>query len=481
MGFSGSAVKDFAEAPLGRLLFKCSWPALIAMSLNALYAVVDRTFIGYGCGVDSIAGLTLAMPIVMLFGAVGVLIGAGHSATLSVKLGAGDRVACEKLVGQLVAFKLLFFLTIVPLVYWQLDWILGLCGADRVTPQACSEARTYLRIVLFAHIFSHLSFGLSAMQRAEGSPVRSMFCMVVGFGLNLILDPIFIFGFRMGIAGAAWATNIAMFCSCLWALSGYWRKRTIVRFRLRRIGFYPNLLVKPLGIGLAPFLQQLMSSVIAAALTATFTRWMPDVASRTAQIASVGVFYAVLILVMMPIMGAQQGLQPIIGYNWGARNFDRVRRILLLGLGVTTVLTFIAWVVQVVPPFPRLMARLFISADKAAMVDLAAHDLQLSNCMIWCISINLVSSTYFQSVGKPMTAIVLSLLRQCVFLLPVIMFLPYFMDDKPLAIWLSMPISDVACCLFSCVPLWLHTRFLFRLHKRVDVRREKYDLAGSNQ
>ena len=461
-----NSLEELASGHTGRLLLKYSWPALVAMTLNALYAVVDRVFIGHGCGTDAMAGVQLAMPAMMLLTSFGPLIGVGHAAVLSIKLGEGDTDSAERLVGQTIALKLVLYAVLIPLLYVFLDEVLALCGASEVTAGAREAAKSYLEIILFSHLFSHLAFGLSALLRAEGGAIRSMMCMIVGFGTNLVLDPILIFVLDMGVAGAAWATNIAMAASCLWAFSAYWRGKTAVRLRLRRIWIYPDLLVRTLAIGLAPFLQQLMSSVIVASLQIAFAKWMPDEASRTAEIASLGVFSSVLILVFMPMLGAQQGLQPILGYNWGARNFKRVLAALKTGLVVTTVLTVLACVIQVVPPFPRLLAWLFVSSDNPALIDLAAHDLAVSNCMIWCISINVVATTYFQSIGRPLWAILLSMLRQGLTLLPIIWILPYFMDDKPLAIWLSMPVSDVVCNVATILPLYLHARFLARVRER---------------
>lgn len=466
-------LSEMASGSLGRLLVRFSWPALVAMTLNALYAVVDRVFIGHGCGVDAMAGVQLAMPVVMFLTAFGPLIGVGHSAVLSIKLGEGDSGTCEKLVGETIALKLLLYAVLIPLLYVFLEPVLALCGGDRVTPEAHAEAKTYLEIVLASHLFSHLAFGLSALQRAEGGAIRSMTCMIVGFGANLVLDPILIFGFGLGVAGAAWATVAAMTLSCLWAFGYYWRGKTVVRLRLKRIRVYPRLFLRTLSIGLAPFLQQLLSSLIIASLQLAFTKWMTDEASRTAEIASLGVFNSALILVLMPTLGCQQGLQPLIGYNWGARNYRRVLKTLHLGLAVTTVLTTIAFVIQVVPPFPTIIARLFVSADQTAIITLAAHDLQISNCMIWCISLNIVATTYFQSIGHPWTAVSLSMLRQGGVMLPVIWFLPSVMSDKACAIWLSMPISDVVCCLATVFPLMHHTRFLRKV-------RERRGLVGAN-
>ena len=433
------------------------------MSLNALYAVVDRFYIGQGCGEAAMAGLTLTFPVMMLFGAFGVFVGAGHASVLSIKLGENDFVACEKLVGELIALKLLFFFVLPPLVFFNLDTVLNWCGGAKVSAEAFDAARVYLKIVVFSHIFSHLAFGLSALTRAEGGAVKSMMSLVVGFGTNLVLDPIFIFGFGMGIEGAAWATVIAMAASFLWALRYYLTGRTVVLLRWWRIGFYRDLLWRTTSIGFAPFLQNLLGALINVSLAAAFAKWAADEASATTQIASLGVFQSVLILTIMPVMGAQQGLQPIFGYNWGARNFRRVRETFFLGFWVTTVLCVLACAVQVVPPFPTWLAGWFVSSESPALLKIAAHDLMVSNCMIWCISVNVVATTYFQSIGHPMTAVVLSTLRQGVILIPCIWLLPHLMDDHTLAIWLALPISDILCQLATVPPLWSHLHFLSRV------------------
>ena len=436
------------------------------MSLNALYAVVDRFYIGQGCGEAAMAGLTLTFPVMMLFGAFGVFVGAGHASVLSIKLGENDFVGCEKIVGELIALKLLFFFVLPPLVFFNVDTVLDWCGGSKVSAEAFAAARVYLRIVVFSHVFSHLAFGLSALTRAEGGAVKSMMSLVVGFGANLVLDPIFIFGFGMGIEGAAWATVIAMAASFLWALRYYLNGGTVVLLRWWRIGFYRDLLWRTTTIGFAPFLQNLLGAAINVSLAAAFAKWAADEQSATTQIASLGVFQSVMILTMMPILGAQQGLQPIFGYNWGARNYRRVKETLVLGFWVTTALCVLACAVQVVPPFPRWLAGMFVASDNPALLGIAAHDLMVSNCMIWMISVNVVATTYFQSIGHPLTAVVLSTLRQGVILIPCIWILPHFMADRTLAIWLALPISDILCQLATLPPLFLHLRFLSRVRSR---------------
>ena len=315
------------------------------------------------------------------------------------------------------------------------------------------------------------------MMRAEGNAVNSMVCMIVGFGANLILDPILIFGIDlpshriklrpMGIEGAAWATNIAMFLSFTWAARYYLCGHSAVRFRFRRIGFHRGSMAKPIGIGLSPFLQQLMGALINLSLAAAFGYWAEDSASATKQIASLGVFQSVLILVIMPILGTQQGLQPIFGYNWGARNFARVRETFMLGFWITTVLCVLASVIQTVPPLPKMVARLFVDSANTSLLATAAHDLTVSNCMLWTISVNVVATTYFQSIGHPKTAIWLSMLRQGVCLLPCIWILPYVgartgFFTPELGVWLALPVSDVLCQLATLPPVFSHIRFLSR-------------------
>ena len=468
---------ELATARLGPLLFKYSWPALVAMSLNALYSVVDRFYIGCGCGEDAMAGLTLAFPVMMLLGAFGIFVGAGHSAVLSIRLGEGNIRACEKLLGQRVAFKLVFFVILPPLIFFNVDTVLGWCGGDKVSPGAFAAARNYLRLVVFSHLFSHLAFGFSAMMRAEGNAVNSMVCMIIGFGANLILDPALIFGFdfricgmrmpAMGIEGAAWATNIAMFLSFAWAARYYLSGRSAIRFRFREVRFHRELLAKPVGVGLSPFLQHLMGALINLSLAAAFGHWASDEGGATRQIASLGVFQSVMILVIMPILGTQQGLQPIFGYNWGARNFSRVRDAFILGFWITTALCVIASAIQVIPPLPRMIASLFADSSNTDLLETAAHDLTVANCMLWTISVNVLATTYFQSIGHPRTAIYLSMLRQGVCLLPCIWILPFVgyrtgFFAPEFGVWLALPVSDVLCQIATLPSVFSHIRFLSR-------------------
>ena len=458
MASAQGQLRELGEGRLGPLLLKLSWPALVSMTLNALYNVVDSVYIGHGCGDNALAGITLTFPIMMALGAFGPLIGLGHGAILSIRLGQKDRVGAEKALGECIALKLLLFLVLPPLIFAHLEPIIRFVGGSGVKPEALAAAIDYLRIVVWSHVFSHLAFGLSACMRAEGSARYSMSCMVVGFGVNLVLDPVFIFGLGMGVKGAAWATVVAMLASCLWAFRFYVSRRSVVRLRLRRIRIYSDIVWRTLGIGMGPFLQQLAGAAIAASMNMAFRTYMPDVDARTVEVASAGVFHRVVLTIVMPVMGVQQGLAPIIGFNWGARSYDRVRRTVLLGLATTTALTCVACLATVCAP--RLLVRCFVDSASLELIAAATRDMRLSNCMIWCISLNIVATTYFQSIGKPKTAILLSLLRQVICLIPCIWLLPLLIDDSAFAVWLAMPISDVLACVATMPPFLSHMRFL---------------------
>ncbi|MBO7165985.1 MAG: MATE family efflux transporter [Kiritimatiellae bacterium] len=468
---------ELEKAPLGRLLFAYSWPALVAMTLNALYVVVDRFYIGYGCGEEAMAGLTLTFPFMMLFGAFGVWIGVGHSSLLSIKLGEGDYSATEKILGEMVALKTLLVLILPPIVFFFLDPLLLAVGGKDVSPGVLSQAKIYLQLVLFAQVFSHHAFGLSAAMRAEGSAFSSMVCMIVGFGANLILDPLFIFskhvefslfekvfsfnlGFGMGVAGAAWATNIAMLLSCVYAFGFYLRKKSVVKLRLSCLRVYLQYVTRAMKMGTPPFLQHLMGSLINFSLQMALAMWAADKAEATLNIAALGVFQATVILFVLPVFGLQQGVSPIFGYNWGARNYLRVREVLILGVIVSTCLVTLACLVNVL--FPEVIAKMFSDGKGGAFVLQTAKVLRISNCLLWCIGLNITMTTFFQSIGRPWMAVVLSLLRQCICLLPCIWLLPLFLEDKILGVWLATPASDILACIATLPPFILYLRFLKR-------------------
>ena len=452
------------------LLWKFAWPALVTMTLNNLYNAIDRIYIGHGCGQEAIAGLTLTTPVMMVMSAFGPLIGVGSSTIISIKLGQKDMAGAERTLGQCVALKLLLGVTVAPALFLCLGPILRAMAGGGVTEGALRQGRLYLNIVVLFHFLAHLAFGLSACMRSEGSPVSAMRCMMIGAFANLLLDPLFIFdriplggaslpGLGLGVAGAAWATNVAMALAALAALRHYTGGRSVVRLRLRNVRVYRDLVPRVLAIGLSPFLMQFVGSTINFSLNHAFARWCATPEEGTVQIAAFGIFQTVAMLFFMPSMGVQQGFGPIIGYNWGAKNLARVRRALDLSIRITSAIVASACAAQLL--LARPLAWCF--ADVPGITDAGAFAIRVGNCMIWCIGLNVAATTYFQSVGRPRTAILLSLLRQFIVLLPCVWILPHLLPVSPvLAIWLALPLSDVLAFLATIPPILRERRALRR-------------------
>lgn len=453
--------RPLAEGKIGKLLIDYSWPALISMTLNALYSVVDRLYIANGCGEDAIAGLTIAFPVMMVFVSVGVFIGLGHASLLSIKLGQHDREGAEKTLGECVALKLLAFFILPPLAYLFMDEIIALSGGATASAGAATAAKQYLGITLISHFFSHLAFGLSSAMRSEGAARRSMLCMIIGFGTNLILDPLFIFTFGWGIAGAAWATVISMFASMCVALHYYLGGKSAVKLRICRIRIHRGIFSRAAAIGTAPFLQQLAGALINLSLAAALGFWAESKDEATVQIAALGIFQTAMMIFIMPVLGIQQGVAPIIGFNWGARNLGRVKEALLLALKLITAVCTCAALIQTL--CSESLAKLFAENGNDRLVQTGAYALRVSCCMLWCIGLNITMTTYFQAIGRAKTAILLSLLRQLICMLPCIWILPIFCTPRELGVWLTMPCSDILACL-ATIPFFIkHLRFLGRI------------------
>lgn len=447
---------------IAHLLREFSIPAIIGTVVNALYNVVDRLFIGLGCGRDAIAGIGLSFPFMIILVAFGTLVGVGSGALLSIKLGERDRVAAEKVLAQFITVTLIIFLTLPFVGVSFLDHLLERFGG---TPEAIPYARQYLRIVLFGNVFAHLSFGTSNLIRAEGNAKRSMACMLTGAILNIILDPIFIFGFGMGVAGAAWATNIAMFCSAAYALWHYVSGQSIVRLRLRRAGIYPRMLVSVFAIGLSPFAIQIMTSLVTIAFNRSFLRWSPDSADATAEIAAMSIANGVIFLLLMPVFGLTQGMQPIVGYNYGAQLYPRVNAAYrhcmkiatLFGLVISLVSIFAAWpIVRCFTHDPHLIA-------------VGTRGLRIYGCAYIAVGAPMTTIAYFQAVGRPAFAIGLSLLRQGGMLLPLIILLPRVWGVP--GIWAAAPCSDILAAIVTTVVIIIELRHLRRLSGTTDPSR----------
>jgi len=442
-----------------QLLKEFSIPAIIGMVVNALYNVIDRLYIGQGCGLDAIAGVALAFPFMVILVAFGTLIGVGSGALLSLKLGEGNRSDAEKVLGQCVAVKILFGLTLPFIGLYYLDDLIRVFGG---TPEAIPYAHDYLRIVLFGNVFAHLSFGLSNLMRSEGNAKQSMRCMILGAVLNTLLDPVFIFGFKMGVSGAAWATNIAMFCSAAYAFHHYLSKNSVVRLRLTRIRIYPEMLMRVFAIGLSPFAIQLMGGLVNISFNKTFLKWAATTQAATIEIAAMGIANSVLFLLLMPIFGLTQGMQPIVGYNYGAKRFDRVGDAYTLCIKISTALCFLITVTVLSLAWP--IVRCF--THDPALLHAGTRGLRIICCLFTVIGMPIVTISYLQSVGRPALGIILSIIRQFFLLIPLIFLLPHVWGIT--GIWTASPVADVISSAITAFVVIVELRHLRRLQAGTD-------------
>ena len=450
-------LKRIGEERVRTLLREFSIPATIGLLVNALYQVVDRFFIGQGCGSEAIAGVSLAFPFMAVLNAFGMLIGIGSSSLLSILLGEHRLEEGARVVGQTIAVKVLFFITVPFLMLLFLDPLLLACGA---TPEAMPSARSYLRIVLVGNLFSHLSFGLAGLLRSEGAAQRSMWCMAIGAVLNIVLDPLFIFCFDWGVAGAAWATNLSMFATCVYAISFYLRRKTAVPLHLRNIRIFPKLLGPALAIGLSPFLLQVMMGVVNVSFNRMFLIWAPSTEAATVEIAALGIVVTVVTLALQPVFGVTQGMQPIVGYNYGAKNYQRVYDCYWLSIKVATLI--LAGVTALLLLFPDEVFRFF--TRDPVLIRSGARSLRIYACMFFAIGMPIVTMNYFQSIGRAYVSIALSLFRQLVVLVPMVLLLPLAWGVT--GIWIAAPASDLIGALVADIVTCFELRRLKWLKER---------------
>ena len=420
------------------LLFSFSIPAIVGMVVQALYNIVDRIYVGQGVGHIGLAAIAVTMPLLMTNMAFSVIVGVGSNALFSIKLGEGRRDLVEKIMGN--AFLLLFLvplLVILPCLIFPRQ-ILSAIGT---TPDLLPYSERYLRILMYGGVFAAMSPGINHFIRSDGHPRTSMFTQLLGAVLNTILDPIFIFVFHWGIEGAAWATVISQFVSFVWVMSYFNSSITPLRFKVRAMRLELGLVIKILAIGFAPFSMQMAMNVMNLVLNKQLLRYGGDMA-----VAVIGIVYSIIIMIMMPLQGINQGAQPIIGFNNGARNIDRVRTAYWLAVRFATIFVTAGWLL--IELIPGVFVRLFNSSDPELIL-LGSRALRLCSAMMPIIGFQVITSNYFQAVGKPLQSTVLSLSRQFLILIPLLYILPPFWGV--LGVYAALPLADVISFVISII------------------------------
>lgn len=424
------------------LLVRFSVPAIVGMLVQALYNVVDRIFVGNGVGSLGLAGLTVSFPVMLVQMAFAMLIGLGATALISIRLGENRQDEAEQIMnnalGMLVLISIIF--TVVGISF--LDPLVRLMGAsDAVLP----HARDYLSIILYGTIFQTVSFGLNHMIRAQGHPKTAMATMLIGAITNIILDPVFIYIFGWGTAGAAFATVLSHFVSFVWVLSFFLRGKSQLKLDLRKFHKIKwSYVLQIISIGFAPFAMQLAGSLQNLVLNQSLATYGGD-----AAISAMGIVFSVNTIFLMPIFGINQGSQPIIGYNYGAVKYKRVKQAFLYAAAGATFLSTLGFLATRIVPLQ--LAQLFGRHD-AELMELAVQAMRVVMVTFPVIGLQIVGANFFQAIGKPKQSAFLSLSRRVLLIIPLLLILPRFLGLR--GVFLAYPFSDLVAVLITVWMLW---------------------------
>jgi putative MATE family efflux protein len=444
--------KQLGEEKVSKLLLKFSIPAIVGMLVNALYNVVDRIFIGNGVGPLGIAGITIGFPIMLVIMAFGMLIGIGANSLISIRLGEQKKKEAELILGNAMVMLIGAAMVISSIGLIFIEPLLRVFGASTAV---LPYAKDYLSIILWGTVAQTLGFGMNNFIRAEGNPRIAMFTMLIGAILNTVLDPIFIFVFGWGIKGAAIATVLSQVVSAAWVLYHFLGGRSTLKVHAINLKLRLKIVVKIVTLGAAPFLMQLAASVLNAIMNKSLTIYGGDTA-----VSGMGIVMSITMLILMPIFGINQGAQPIIGYNYGARKYDRVKKALKLAVLAATTVASIGFLVTRV--FPSQLVAMFNRTDEN-LLNFGTRAISVYLVFLPIIGFQIVSANYFQAVGKPKHASFLSLSRQVLILIPALLILPGFFGLDGLL--MAGPTADMISSIVTGI-------FLFRELRQLDTRHE---------
>lgn len=430
-------INRLGTGKIGRLLWDYSIPAVVGMLVMSLYNVIDRIFIGQGVGTDAITGLTITFPVMNISAAIGVLIGAGSSARVSIMLGAKNKRGAEMALGNSLTLIIVNACIYITVMWIFLDWILMKFGASEAT---LPYARDFMRFILPGMLVMNIGFSLNNVMRASGYPVKAMTSMFIGAGCNLILDPLFIFVFDLGIKGAALATVISMSIFTIYVLAHFIDKKSTLHFTSGCFRLKTEIVLAIIGIGAAPAMVNLASCFINAIVNNSLLKFGGDNA-----VAAAGIYTTFTSLICMTVVGICQGMQPIVGYNYGAGNYHRLKRAYWLTVCCATIIVSVSATFGL--SLPNLIGRAF-TTDRG-LIDVTSHGLSIALLCFFVVGFQIVSTTFFQSIGKVGQSIFLSLARQVLFLIPLLLLMTHLYQLD--GVWMSFPISDALATLVTAI------------------------------
>ena len=440
------AALELGQKPVGRLLWQYALPAIVAMTASSLYNIIDRAFIGQVVGPEAIAGLGITFPFMNLSAAFGAAVGVGASTCISVKLGQKDYKTAENLLGNTVTLNLIvgFLFMVVCLLF--LNPILRFFGASDAT---LPYAREFMIVILLGNMVTHMYFGMNAVLRAAGKPRHAMYATLFTVGMNILLVIAFVWWFRWGIRGAALATVTSQSLALCWQMWIFSDQRELLHLKRGIYKLKANLVRNIIAIGISPFLMNVTSCIIVIFMNNQFVRYGGDMAVGAYSIAN-----SMAMVFFMFVMGMNQGMQPIVGYNYGAEKFDRMLRCLWLTIAVATSILLVGWALAML--FPMQIARIFTTDE--TLLQLSARGIRLDMLVFPIIASQAVITNFFQCIGKVKISIFLSLTRQLLMLLPLAYLLPLWMDLD--GVWYSMPASDFGSFAMTLPILWWYLRKL---------------------
>ncbi len=449
-----SAPLSLGTENIGKLLTQYAIPAIIAMTAASLYNITDSIFIGHGVGAMALSGLAITFPLMNLAAAFGSLVGVGGAALLSLRLGQKDYQTANNILGNVLVLNLIIGLSFSMTALLFLKPILYFFGASDHT---LSYAYDFMTIILSGNVITHMYMGLNAMLRSAGHPQKSMYATILTVVINMVLNPLFIFVFGWGIRGSAAATVISQLIILVWQFHLFSDKKFFIHLKKGIYRLQRGIVRDTFAIGLSPFLMNATACVIVVLINQGLIRYGGDLAVGAYGIVNRGAFLFVMI-----VMGVTQGMQPIAGYNYGAALYSRVNEVLKKSIIIATIIMTIGFVI--VELFPHAVASIFTTDEE--LTDLAVTGLRYVFMFFPLVGFQMVVSTFFQSIGMAKKAIFLSLTRQLIFLIPLVLILPRFLGIS--GVWLSMPISDFMSAIISMILLIAQ----FRQFKKQDCKQE---------
>ena len=435
---------ELSEKPVFSLLLQYAIPAIVAMVASSLYNIVDGIFIGQGVGAGAIMGLAITMPIMNLSAAFGAMVGVGGSTLLSVKLGEKDYNFAAKILGNVITLNCIIGIGLGAVMLLFLDPILRFFGASDYT---IPYARDFMVIVLIGNVFTHLFLGLNAMLRSSGKPKKAMKATIMTVIINIALAPLFIFVLHLGIRGAALATILSQLIVLLWQFKLFSNPNELIHLRRDTYRLERRIVTGSLSIGLSPFLINLCACLVVIIINKQLVSYGGDVAVGAYGIANRMMFFFVMV-----VIGINQGMQPIAGFNFGAKHYTRLNQVLKYAITIATGIWIVGFIVCVLLATP--VASAFTNDEE--LLKEAAHALRVMNLVVPIIGFQMITIGFFQSIGKAGISIFLSLTRQLLFLVPLLLILPNFFGLE--GIWYSVPIADGTSARTAAIVLIYHMR-----------------------